>query len=76
MQYVKCLKCNWRGSSVDTQKQWFHTDTGHKEYDAITEEILMICPECKDGLCVWDKRRYPSGIGDLIEQVIGSSRQA
>ena len=57
MQNVKCLKCHWKGSSVDTLKQWFRTDTGYKDYDAITEELLMICPECKVGVCVENKRR-------------------
>ena len=56
MQNVKCLKCQWKGSSVDTTKQWFRTKTGHKDYDAITEELLMICPECKIGVCVENKK--------------------
>ncbi len=57
MQNVKCLKCKWKGSSVDTLKQWFPANTGHKDYDAITEELLMICPECEIGVCVEDKSR-------------------
>jgi len=44
MQDVKCLKCGWAGSSVDTLNQWF-------ELDAETQELLMICPECKTGVC-------------------------
>ena len=50
MKNVKCLKCDWRGSSVDTLKQWFPVD-------AKTQELLMICPECKEGVCVGVKRK-------------------
>lgn len=45
MQNVKCLNCTWKGSSVDTLQQWF-------KVNADTEELLMICPECKKGVCV------------------------
>ena len=51
MQNVKCLKCNWKGSSVDTMKQWFKSKTMDR-----TEELLMICPDCKVGVCVENKR--------------------
>jgi len=50
MQYVRCLKCKWEGSSVDTLKQWFDVDDE-------TEELLMICPDCEVGICVEDKRK-------------------
>lgn len=50
MQRVKCLKCGWLGSSVDTLKQWF-------ALDAESQELLMICPECREGVCVADKRK-------------------
>lgn len=56
MQNVKCLKCGWKGSSVKTLKQWF--EAKDMTDDKIqTQELLMICPECKDGVCVEDKRR-------------------
>ena len=50
MQHVRCLKCKWKGSSVDTLKQWF-------EVNAETQELLMICPECKVGVCVENKQK-------------------
>jgi hypothetical protein len=56
MQNVKCLKCSWKGSSVDTLKQWF-PDLGMSDEDIKTNTLLMICPECKVGVCVEDKRR-------------------
>ena len=55
MQHVKCLKCAWKGSSVDTFKQWFPTVIGNKEFDAITTKLLMICPECEVGVCIENK---------------------
>ena len=46
MQNVKCLKCKWKGSSVDTLKQWFPDKMTDEHIK--TEELLMICPECKN----------------------------
>lgn len=48
MQLVKCLKCGWLGTSVETIKQWF-------KLDEETSELLMICPECGNGVCVGRK---------------------
>ena len=59
MQHVKCLKCTWRGSSVDTLKQWF-------EVDSDTQELLMICPECKIGVCVENKAKRASPNGEPL----------
>jgi len=56
MQNVKCLKCHWKGSSVDTLKQWFEVKAMTDD-EVQTQELLMICPICKDGVCVENKRR-------------------
>ena len=56
MQYVKCLKCAWKGSSVDTLKQWFNIGSG-------VQQLLMICPECKTGVCVENKAKKASPLG-------------
>lgn len=53
MQNVRCLKCEWEGSSEDTLKQWF-------KCDARAKELLMICPNCKTGVCVGNKAKRAS----------------
>ena len=60
MQNVKCLKCGWKGSSVDTLKQWFEVKA-LSDNEQQTQELLMICPDCKEGVCVEDKRRRLNG---------------
>jgi len=59
MQHVKCLKCSWKGSSVDTLEQWLRVG-----FD--TQELLMICPECKIGVCVENKAKKASPNGEPL----------
>ena len=62
---VKCIKCGWTGQSIECSPQWM-------KLDEETSKLLLICPQCKDGVVKEVKPPKKSKGKEVIDESSGN----